>query len=131
MAILVYRMVVQHFVPEYRDRLFTVILLITPLVLYFTLSRLLVMHWNYRLSFALVMMAGMFSVLVTGAGIAILDYLILRFDIPVLNHQEGKVFTGPFIRFLLAYLIWYALLGLVSTPVVYLLLYFKLKKHRK
>ncbi len=128
-AIPVYRLLVEQLETTWKYKLFTLILIIMPIMLYMTMKKLVALHWNYQLKFWRILIAGVLFALATGIGIATLDYLILYFKVPGFDHSHVKNFQTPFLPFLFSYLTWYGTIGLVSTTIVYLVLKRQLSKH--
>lgn len=130
LTILVYRLLVEQLESNWKYRLFTLILIVTPIVLYLTMKKLVATQWNYQVKFIRMLSIGIIFTLVAGFGIATLDYLILVFKVPGFHTSNPKGFQIGFVRFVLNYLTWYALIGTISSPIVYLVIKWQLRNTR-
>lgn len=130
LAIAVYRLLVEQIETTWKYRLFTLILIITPIMLYLTMKKLVAMHWNYQLKFFNILITGVLFTVAAGTGIATLDYLILVFKVPGFESAHAEYFQTPFLKFLFIYLTWYGTIGVLATPVVYLVLWWQLRNSR-
>lgn len=129
--IALYKILVANLAGEAKEKLFTLILLITPTILYFTLRELVIKHWGYKLSLKRTLLVSLVSCLISGTCVAILDYCILMFDFSIFGLNNLPKVSISFWSFLLPYLLWYFGIGLITAPCIYLLLRWQLNKSQK
>jgi hypothetical protein len=110
---------------------YTLILIITPAVLYITIRKLVVNVWSYRLPFTSIMLLGILSTLMAGIGIGLIDFIVLNNHLPVFGDLSDEPMSISFWAFIASYISWYLLIGMVTTPLIYGVLWFQLNRKRR
>lgn len=125
-----YKIMLPYLAAYAGDFVYTLILLITPAVLYITLRKLLVNHWKYRLPFIPVLITVMIATILAGIGIGIVDYIVLLNRLTLFGEIPEEPFDMSLWLFLQGYLTWYFWMGIVTTPVLYGVLWLQLRRKR-
>ncbi len=128
--VLAYKMILPWLAAMLGDFVYTLILFITPAVLYITIRQLVVHHWQYRLPFLSIILLGVLSTLMAGIGIGLIDFIVLKNQLTLFGPVSNEPMTIPLLQFLVGYITWYGLLGMISTLIIYGILWLQLNRRR-
>ncbi|MES2560423.1 MAG: hypothetical protein V4590_11815 [Bacteroidota bacterium] len=131
LIVVAYKCMLQFVVPYLGYWLYTLILLITPVVLFMMVSRLQSTTWKQQLPFLSVLFCCLSVSISAGLCIGMVDYIVLKYRLTLFGTDVMEELQTSFAAFMWSYVSWYAVIGVVSGVVVWCVLYLKKSKQKK
>lgn len=126
-----YKFLLQFVVEQWGYWLYTLILLITPIVLFIMVGRLQATVWKQHTPFLRTLFFCMSVSIGAGLCIGSIDYIVLKYQSPIFGKTILHEVDQHFFYYLKSYASWYALIGLVSAVIIWGIFYIQLRLRSK
>lgn len=131
LSVVVYKCLLQFVAAYLGYWLYTLILLITPVVLFMVAGRLQATVWKQYTPFLRIVFFCLSVSIAAGLCIGLVDYMVLKYRLTLFGTAILTELDSDFISFEMNYLSWYAIIGLVSGIVIWGIFYLQLRMRGK
>ncbi|MES2778381.1 MAG: hypothetical protein V4651_00655 [Bacteroidota bacterium] len=126
--VVAYKFLLQFVVASLGDWLYTLILLITPVVLFIMVGQLQATVWKQQVSFLRILAFCLSVSIAAGLGIGMVDYIVLKYGLTLFGTDRPHKVDFELFSFLMSYASWYVIIGLVSSTLIWSVLYIQKRR---
>lgn len=110
---------------------YTLILLITPVVLFIMVAKLQATVWKRQTPFLRILFFCISVSVAAGLCIGLVDYIVLKYQLKLFGTAILEEIHSGFLSFEMNYLTWYAAIGFISSIVIWGVVYIQMRLRSK